>query len=121
MRLIACWTIIFLALGLFKPLHSTHRKNCVTYFKKFPLAFSFLHARGELWENMAADQVLSELFERLRSEPYYSSFMRGVRDEVQGAWLHHQNQSDQEFISGFVASNPELFEALKANISAIFD
>jgi hypothetical protein len=84
------------------------------------LGFALMIAQ-ESWENLAADDVLSKIFAKLREEPYSTNISRELYAEVKSAWsICFMALPDNEFVSEFVEAQPDLFIRLKEAISTIF-
>jgi hypothetical protein len=77
-------------------------------------------AAGVFWENLPADGVLCDVFQKLKEESYYRLISRDAHEAAQRAYGVRGEQSDEEFVSAFVDANPDLFTRLKTTISDIF-
>jgi hypothetical protein len=79
----------------------------------------------EYWENLTADAVLKELFDRLRQEPYFERVTSRLYEQAQRQWTAARAQnkaiSDKDFVRMFVRENVPLFDEVKASIAQIFD
>jgi hypothetical protein len=78
---------------------------------------------GAFWENLSADSVLFNIFQKLREDGYFRRISHSVHDEAARAWETRDLSNpppDEDFVSAFVANKPELFNELKETISEIF-